>query len=190
MWLRGANSAKNVQKMFDKQTPEHKLNLFRRAMLRVQHPLQRHLLFIMANDAIRLGDLEICLLEVGNSQTPAAGDVRLGVSVAMDSFAGSYDQVWIAADEWRTFISSLRQLEYVRRGEAAVESMSPDEFVLRLQIMNAAGRLAVSGCLSIYHFGHPSGRTTRSRIEYHFGLDPSMLRVWVEAFASLSSSDV
>ena len=70
----------------------------------------------------------------------------------------------------------MRQLERDSSGKASLLSMSPDEFELHMQVVDRAGHLAASGCLSRYHFGHPSGKTTRSRIEYHVAVDPGILR--------------
>jgi hypothetical protein len=134
----------------------------------------------MSHAAVRLGDsndfVEIEVLERGTLDGRNEGDLRLGVSVRNGTFAGSYDQVWIAKDEWSSFLGGMRRLGRDRSGQASLVSMSPDEFELRLQVVDRAGHLAAHGCLSRYHFGHPSGTATRSRIEYHMPVDPSLLR--------------
>ena len=140
----------------------------------------------MSHEAIRLGDLndfvEIEVLERGAVHGQNEGDLRLGVSVRCGTFAGSYDQVWIAKDAWSSFVGSMRRLERERNGQASLVSMSPEEFELHLQVVDRAGHLAAHGCLSRYNFGHPSGKTARSRIEYHVAVDPSMLRELVLSF--------
>lgn len=148
----------------------------------------------MSHGAIRLGDsndfVEIEVLERGTLDGRNEGDVRLGVSVRNGMFSGSYDQVWIAKDEWSSFLGSMTRLERDRSGQASLASMSPDEFELHLQVVDCAGHLAAHGCLSRYHFGHPSGKATRSRIEYHMPVDPSVLRELVLSLEALGQPAV
>jgi hypothetical protein len=125
-------------------------------------------------------------LQFGQSE----GDLRLGVSVRCGTFAGSYDQVWIAKDDWSSFVGSIRRLERERNGKASLLSLSPDEFELHLQVVDRAGHLAAHGCLSRYHFGHPSGKTPRSRIEYHLAVDPGLLRELVLSLEGFGQSAV
>jgi hypothetical protein len=143
----------------------------------------------MTGKPIRLGGaqnfVEFGFLERGASGTPDEGNLRLGITASSDGFTGRYDAVWIAADEWRGFLASLRQLERERIGEASIRSMSPDEFELHLRIVTRGGSLAAYGRLSRYHFSHPSGTTARSSVEYHFPIDASMLRSVVDSIASL-----
>src|SRR5688500_1960382 len=90
---------------------------------------------VMSHEAIHLGDsndfVEIEVLERGTLNCRNEGDLRLGVSVRHDTFAGSYDQVWIAKDDWASFLVSIRRLELDRSGQASVFSMSPDELHLQ-----------------------------------------------------------
>jgi hypothetical protein len=144
----------------------------------------------MSHKAIRLGDsnnfVSIRHIERAGDGAPHAGDVRLEVSVGADGFGGSYDRVWIAAEEWQRFTESLRHLERERMGHAAIVSMSPGEFRLQLDVVDRAGHLQASGHLSRYR-SLLSRKTARSRIEYHFDIDPSLLRVFVDSIASLGS---
>lgn len=148
----------------------------------------------MSREAIRLGDsndfVEIEVLDRGTVDGQNEGDLRLGVSVRNGTFTGSYDQVWIAKDEWSSFLGSMRRLERDRRGQASLVSMSPGEFELHLQVVDRAGHLAAHGCLSRYHFGHPSRQATRSRIEYHMPVDPSLLRELVLSLERLGQAVV
>lgn len=148
----------------------------------------------MSHDAIRLGDsndfVQIDVLERGTWDGRNEGDLRLGVSVRCGTFGGSYDQVWIARDDWSSFVAGMRRLERERVGQASLLSMSPEEFELHLEVVDRAGHVAAHGCLSQYHFGHPSGKTTRSRIEYHTAVDPSLLRELVLSLEALGQSAV
>jgi len=138
----------------------------------------------MSHEIIRLGDtIELQVLEHGTIEGQAEGDLRLKVSVRMDDFAGAYDGVWIARDDWREFITSLQTLEPERRGKASLIAMSPDEFELHLEIIDRAGHLAAHGFLSRYHF-RPNQDPLRSRIEYYVDVDPSLLRELVGSFSA------
>src|SRR5829696_5380520 len=99
----------------------------------------------MSHDVIRLGDpndfVEIEVLERGTVDGQNEGDLRLGVSVRCDTFSGSYDQVWIAKDDWSSFLGSMGRLERERNGRASLLSMSPDEFEFHLQVVDRAGHL-------------------------------------------------
>ena len=143
----------------------------------------------MSHDPIRLGDprafVQVEVLERGTPDGQSDGDLRLSVSVRCDTFAGSYDQVWIARDGWSSFVDGMRRLERERSGRASLVSITPDEFELHLEVVDRAGHLAAHGCLSRYHFGHPSGNATRSRIEYHFPVDPGLLRELVLSLEAL-----
>jgi hypothetical protein len=138
----------------------------------------------MSHEIIRLGGaIELQVLEHGTLEGQAEGDLRLKVSVRMDDFAGAYAGVWIARDDWRAFITSLRTLEHERRGEASLIAMSPDKFELHLEIIDRAGHLAAHGFLSRYHF-RPNQDALRSRIEYYVDVDPSLLRELVGSFSA------
>ena len=143
----------------------------------------------MSHETIRLGDsndfVQIEVLERGTLDGRNEGDLRLAVSVRYGTFAGSYDQVWIAKDERSSFVGGMRRLERQRSGKASLMSISPGEFELHLQVVDSAGHLAAHGYLSRYHLGHPSGKGARSRIEYHVSVDPSLLRELVLSLEDL-----
>ena len=136
----------------------------------------------MANPTITLGGtVELQLREHGTIEGQSECDLRLSVSVRMDGFAGTYDQVWIASDDWREFIASLNALERAREGTASLIAMSPDEFELHLQIIDLAGHLVAHGFLSRYHF-FQRAETQRSRIAFRADVDPSLLSELVSTF--------
>jgi hypothetical protein len=143
----------------------------------------------MSRGAIHLGDsddfVELCCLEFGKSPGMSDGDVRLGVTVHDNDCAASYDQVWIAKDDWSRFLASLTHLEREREGHAALLSMSPDEFELHLAIAgHRGGTVNAHGFLSRYHFGFPGG-TAQSRVYFSLPVDPSTLRQLMESFVAL-----
>jgi hypothetical protein len=71
---------------------------------------------------------------------------RLAVEIRQGSFAGAA-HVWVEAREWERFVESLAALERDRRGEAAVEAMSPGELRLSFRSTDRLGHVAVEGAL-------------------------------------------
>jgi hypothetical protein len=140
----------------------------------------------MLDRTIRLGDatdfVELHCVEFGKPPGMSDGDLRLSVSVSYERFSGSYDEIWIARDDWSQFVASLVRLEREREGVASLFSLSPDEFELHLRIVGHRGGAAnVDGFLSRYNFCLPSG-TQQSCVYYSFYVDPSMLREIVGQF--------
>jgi len=149
---------------------------------------------IMSNSTIRLGGsvdfVELEVVAYGTLEGRNEGDLRLAVSVRSGDFAGKYGEVWIAKDEWQSFLISLAQLERERKGTASLLAMSPDEFELHLQITDRAGHLVAFGFLARHFWLPPTHEATISRVHYGMRLDPSMLRVFVEQFTSLGVAGV
>lgn len=148
----------------------------------------------MSHEAIRLagseGFIELRCLEVGRLPGMSDGDLRLGVAVRDNDCAASYEQVWIAKDDWSRFLASLSRLEREREGDAALFSMSPDEFELHLAIAgHRGGAVNAHGFLSRYHFSFPGG-AAQSRVYFSLPVDPSTLRQLVESFIALATQTV
>jgi hypothetical protein len=105
--------------------------------------------YIMSHEAIRLGGasdfVEVEVLERGTLEGCNEGDLRLGVSVCCENFSGSYNQVWIARDDWSSFLAGLGRLERERTGEAFLLAMDPDEFLVHLR-SSRRGLLACRSC--------------------------------------------
>ena len=144
--------------------------------------------YLMSRAPLKVSDgadfFELRALEYGEPPGMDHGDLRLGVSVRFDGIADAYDQVWIAASDWRGFILALKRVEQERKGEASLLSISPGEFELRLRIVNVKGHPVAYGHLSRYHF-LPSLPTIRSSVPYYVKVDPSMLRELVDSFLEL-----
>jgi hypothetical protein len=139
----------------------------------------------MSNKTLNLGQVvQLDLLEKGTAAAYSEGDLKLRVSINFEGWSGSYDAVYIASADWRTFLSALITLERDRRGKAVLYAMSPDEFELHFEIISPAGRLAIHGFLATYHWARGSP-TLRSRIEYFFEIDPSLLRILKNEFVDL-----
>jgi hypothetical protein len=77
---------------------------------------------------------------------PSDDDVCVVVEVRCPGFTGRID-TWILRDAWIAFCNQLEALEGRRRGEAVVESISPNEFRLTVRSTDSAGHMAIEGLL-------------------------------------------
>jgi hypothetical protein len=120
--------------------------------------------------------LEITVLDRGLAHLPSAGDVRFSVEVDASGFVGR-GTAWVEAEQLRTLVVALRELEATRRGSAEVESMSPGEFQLRVFATDGWGHMALDGRVSA------SGQS----LEFRFAFCPSLLPGLVEEFVTMTS---
>jgi hypothetical protein len=116
--------------------------------------------------------LTLTLLERGVGQ--GEGDSRLRVhaqSVGFEgnTFSGSAG-VWVARSNARTFISGLAGLEETRRGTATLASMSPDQFLLEVSVIDSAGHVSARGFLRRHAPGHRGGQ-----IDFNLAIAPDTL---------------
>jgi hypothetical protein len=127
--------------------------------------------------------IEILLNECLPPGTPRAGDIELLISVQSGTFAAK-SAAWVALEDYRSFLSQLRQLEVRREGSASIESMSPNEFVLTIGVVNRKGGWAVTGRLQTYVFGD-EGRSHVHAVEFGFDGDADRLLMLVNDFSAL-----
>ena len=134
--------------------------------------------------------VEITRREVGQTGTPAAGDlgvdvaVTAGATVAGGPFSGRNHTVWIGREAWHGFVEDLRELERTRRGDAAVLAMSPAEFQLTLFVTDRAGHLAAEGWVGRQHAGRSAA--AQDRVCFRIQLDPSTLVTLAHEFEALT----
>lgn len=74
-------------------------------------------------------------------------DVLLLVEVRCGGFTGSAD-VWVLGDAMAAFLAQARTLYERLDGRASLESISPGEFALSIERIDAAGHLGVRGRLA------------------------------------------
>jgi hypothetical protein len=79
----------------------------------------------------------------------------LGVSIAVqnDGFSGCNPEVWFELDFFKRFLDELRIVAQKKSGNALVESMTAEEFKLKIQSTDINGPLMLQYKLSknIYH---------------------------------------
>ncbi|HEY7727283.1 MAG TPA: hypothetical protein VID50_02405 [Candidatus Eisenbacteria bacterium] len=115
----------------------------------------------------------------GEPGTPADRDLLLNIAVQVEGYSAA-DQAWVAAGEWRAFLTRLRDLERSRRGEAALEGASPRSLRLVFRSTDALGHMAVMG-----HVGWDTPDGFSRRLEFGFRFDPSLLPALVRDFEAL-----
>jgi hypothetical protein len=132
--------------------------------------------------------VEVRLVERTPPSLPGAGDLRLHVGVAFSSFQGEYDEVWVEAAAFQTYLSELQALEERREGSATLKSMSPDELLLRIHSTDRAGHMGVRGQLGRWCYAGGGGLSW-CQVPFHFTLScPSLLPQILAEFRAMAGS--
>jgi hypothetical protein len=116
--------------------------------------------------------IEIDLLSQETADSPGRGDSRLAVLVTSSGFSGR-GHPWVTGAALRSFCTALVALEHNRRGEAAMESMSPGEMVLRIGSVDSCGHMAVEGSIGCHV--HRDHSNPWHAVHFGFEFDPSQL---------------
>jgi hypothetical protein len=107
-----------------------------------------------------------------NVSLQSYGDAYITVEVSSSGFRGHND-LWVSSESLRGFCRALVTLEASRRGEAELESMSPEELHLKVHSITSRGHMAVFGKTG-YLVQHESGGFWHA-VEFGFEFDPSQL---------------
>ncbi len=86
------------------------------------------------------------------SAEPGGGDLLLLVDVRDGTFTGTGD-VWVLGEAMAAFLAQVRTLYERMDGRASIESISPGEFALSIERIDAAGHLGVRGRLARFATG-------------------------------------
>lgn len=113
---------------------------------------------------ITLGDEE--------SLSYADGDVDLGIDISSNGFSGG-NGVWIVGHDFTLFCKQLHQLDASLKGEAILQSASPDELNLRIFSVNSRGGMAVE--VSIGRWFETRDDMFWHSIKAGFGFEPKQL---------------
>lgn len=87
--------------------------------------------------------IEIIKREQAPPDRPDAGDIRISVFIKLADFSGKYDEIWLDKTELEKFISNLEIFEKERKGEISLNSMSPNEFQIKLSLLQKTGNIKV-----------------------------------------------
>ena len=100
---------------------------------------------------------------------PYDPDILLNVTIVVGGYSAA-GQSWVLLDEWRGFLSQLRQLEKLRQGKAILMGASPRNLKLAFNATDSLGHMAVTGFL-----GRETPDGFLQKLEFGFAFDPGML---------------
>jgi hypothetical protein len=116
--------------------------------------------------------VEVDLAMQETDDPPSRDDAYVTVRVSSAGFTGHND-LWVLAPVLQSFCQALTALESNRRGEAVLESISPDELRLVVRSVDSRGHMAVEGSTG-YHVQRESTRPWHA-VRFGFEFDPSQL---------------
>ena len=96
--------------------------------------------------------MELIELERNPQNSPCAGDVKVNVTIKLQSFFGQYSDVWLELPEVEMFLIKLQELNQSRSGNATIESMSPNEFSLDIRESEEPGQMEIKTSLQRYQY--------------------------------------
>lgn len=124
------------------------------------------------------------LLDQDNEWDEVFPSIRLNINASSQGFSGR-THVYVAVQDYKKFILEMQALEAERQGSAAIGSMSPGEFLLRLYSTDTVGHMAVEFRLMKYLI---AGRTHWAHeMAFGFEIDPSLLPQLLHEFESLAA---
>lgn len=82
--------------------------------------------------------------------------VCVAITVQDRDFKGFNNDVWIELDLLKDFINNLKTLEKTRRGSASMNSMSPEEFQLKIETYDLSGHMILNYKISQYTHRMPT----------------------------------
>jgi len=98
----------------------------------------------------------------------------LNITVKVRGYSAA-DRTWVMGREWKSFLAELTALEESRRGQAAVNGASPDDFRLEIFSEDSAGHMAIRGHVG---WNTPDGNLLHLKFGFHFEPDrlPKLVR--------------
>jgi len=117
--------------------------------------------------------VEIDLISQETADLPSHGDAYLTIRALSGGFAGRND-LWVLAPAIRSFCRALTILERERRGEAVLESVSPNELRLVVRSVDSRGHMLIEGSTG-HEVQRENSRPWHS-VAFGFEFDPSQLR--------------
>lgn len=106
-------------------------------------------------------------------------DVLLNVTVEVGGYRAA-DQVWIPSTDWRAYLSELREIERLRRGQASLAGAGSPYLKITIKSTDHAGHMCVLGFI---RWDSPDGFC--QRLEFGFKFDAGMLSTVLREFQSV-----
>ena len=129
----------------------------------------------LANTSCSL-DLEI--LEEANGSGIVYPSVKLEAAVRSNGFCGQSSS-WVFMENMERFCKALISLNNTLKGNASLESISPEELSLIIAPVNLRGYLGVSGLIG-HHFYSENTDHWHS-VNFGFEFEPSQLQLAIQA---------
>ena len=124
--------------------------------------------------------LDLAVIATGNEIYPS---MMLSVSIMDEEFTGAYDKVWVSAEDLAKFVADLLLCEQVRKGQASLSSLSPDDLKLTVEQSDGWGHFVLRYTLGRISY---SSRISLSKsLSGGFDLDSGSFKEIVEDFADL-----
>lgn len=96
----------------------------------------------------------------------------VAITIQNRDFKGYKKDVWIELDLLKEFIENLKILEKTRRGSASMDSMSPEEFQIKIETYDLSGHMILNYNISQYSSWVP--KINRISLTGGFELDVSL----------------
>lgn len=113
--------------------------------------------------------------------------VCVAITVQNGDFRGSNKDVWIELDLLKKFIDNLKILEKTRRGSALLNSMSPEEFEIKIETYDLSGHMILNYKISQYT--HHIPKTKVISLTGGFELDVSFFINIISDFIHLGDKE-
>lgn len=112
--------------------------------------------------------------------------IRFSVSGKNTGFAVKNTAVWIEKDKFDLFVSHFIEFEIKRRGEICLQSMSPEEYQLRIFSLDTQGHTGLSMIRRIPKYY--SNKTFWQHLEVAFEINPEFLPLFVMELKELKDN--
>jgi len=137
---------------------------------------------------MKIGDnnLFIELIEVERvpEHLPTSGDVKVKVTVQIQEFRGTYENVWLGSIELRIFLKELIKLNEKRKGKVKLNALSPEDFWFEIYSIDNVGGFEVQVQLKRHFYSGSANCPTL--LSGGFFLDPSQFDSIIKGFSALT----
>lgn len=113
--------------------------------------------------------------------------VCVAITVQDREFRGYNKDVWFELDLLKEFIDNLKILEKTRKGSVSVNSMSPEEFEIKIETYDLSGHMILNYKISQY--AHLVPETKVISLTGGFELDVSFFISIISDFAHLADEE-
>jgi hypothetical protein len=115
-------------------------------------------------------EMDVAIKE--NNSLQSHGDAFVAVNLLSGGFGGQ-SKAWVSGPEFSAFRTALISLEKSLKGEATLESISPESLKFRIYPANNRGYLAIEG--STGHYVREEGKMFWHSISFGFAFEPQQL---------------